>query len=50
MRSVAYSEPNGDYTPGCWLNVHNSDANGLLFNDYNCMHSFTKYLCSSSDK
>ena len=21
MRSIPYSEPNGDYTPGCWLSL-----------------------------
>ena len=50
-RAVAYSEPNGDYTPGCWLGSGSIDANGLLFNDAGCSYSTgTNYVCSDNAK
>ena len=39
MRAVPYSEPNGDYTPGCWLSARwnrGYDQHGLYFNDAHC--------------
>ena len=55
MRAVTYSEPNGDYVPGCWLGAFgvwgNSDSNGFTFNDLNCGYSTgTSYVCSTNDK
>ncbi|MFO0579107.1 MAG: fibrinogen-like YCDxxxxGGGW domain-containing protein [Polyangia bacterium] len=53
LRDGAYSEPNGDYTPGCWLGVTTGlDANGNLgFNDANCNYSTgTMYVCSDNAK
>lgn len=53
LRDGAYTEPNGDYTPGCWLGVTTGlDANGNLgFNDANCTYSTgTMYVCSDNAK
>ena len=53
LRDTAYTEPNGDYTPGCWLGVTTGlDANGNLgFNDANCNYSTgTMYVCSDNAK
>ena len=51
-RDAAYSEPNGDYTPGCWLSLGGPDANGnFTFNDANCSYSTgTSYICSDNAK
>lgn len=51
-RDAAYSEPNGDYTPGCWLGLGGPDANGnFTFNDANCNYSTgTSYICSDNAK
>jgi hypothetical protein len=49
-----YSEPNGDYTPGCWLGTDGSDINppegfGRI-NDENCDYDSTRYICSDNAK
>ena len=51
-RDTAYSEPNGDYTAGCWLNIYGVDGNGdLQFNDYNCNNATgDSYVCSDNAK
>jgi subtilisin-like proprotein convertase family protein len=49
LRDTKYSEPNGDYTANCWLKLQNSDVNNLQFNDFNCLHSSSKYVCSTND-
>jgi hypothetical protein len=51
-RDTAYSEPNGDYTPGCWLSNGGLDANGnLTFNDAGCSYATgTSYVCSDNAK
>lgn len=51
-RDAAYSEPNGNYTPGCWLGGGSLDANGsLTFDDANCNFATgTSYVCSDNAK
>ena len=51
-RDTAFSEPNGDYTAGCWLSLGGPDANGnFTFNDANCNYSTgTSYICSDNAK
>ena len=58
LRATPHSEPNGDYTAGCWLqNVHKPtaldpiggiDQHGLRFNDLSCRASREDYVCSSN--
>jgi hypothetical protein len=54
LRDATYTEPNGDYTPGCWLavtGVPDAQGNGLTFNDANCNYSTgTMYVCSDNAK
>jgi hypothetical protein len=50
-RAVPYSEPNGDYTVGCWLGAFANDANGLIYNDGSCGYSTgANYVCSDNLK
>lgn len=51
LRDTAHTEPNGNYTANCWLGV-TSFANpaALTFDDANCNHSTTQYICSTNDK
>ncbi|MFO0665395.1 MAG: fibrinogen-like YCDxxxxGGGW domain-containing protein [Polyangiaceae bacterium] len=53
-KPAAYSEPNGDYTPGCWLGLDGNgiDANGFVrFNDAGCGYATgTSYVCSDNAK
>ena len=49
VRDIAYSQPSGDYTAGCWLGGFGGpDAHGLRFNDLRCMYGYTQYLCSTN--
>ena len=49
MRSTTYSEPNGDYTAYCWLDLWGwDDSVGWEFNDENCNACSDYYLCSSN--
>ena len=48
LRSVPFSEPNGDYTANCWLATWGFDENGFRFNDQNCGACRTRYLCSTN--
>ena len=49
MRSTAYSEPNGDYTESCWLDIYSwEDGVGWEFNDESCNACSDTYLCSSN--
>ena len=48
-KNVTYGEPNGDYTPGCWLGATGVDASGFSFNDGRCGYS-TGYVCSDNVK
>ena len=58
LRATPHSEPNGDYTAGCWLqNVHKPtaldpiggiDQHGLRFNDLSCRASREDYVCSTN--
>jgi hypothetical protein len=50
LRDSAYSEPNGDYTPGCWLGTRTADPNDMTFNDGYCGSSTSSYICSTNDK
>jgi hypothetical protein len=50
-----FSEPNGDYTPGCWLGTTGTDINPTEgfghINDGNCDYSSgTSYICSDNAK
>ena len=50
-----YSEPNGDYTPGCWLGTDGSNINPTegfgRFNDGNCNYSSgSSYICLDNAK
>jgi len=39
------SEPNGDYTGGCYLRIdYDDDGNVVWWNDYNCNYGYTDYL------
>lgn len=51
-RDTTYGEPNGDYTPGCWLGGGGLYDNGqMTFNDLNCGYSTgATYLCSDNAK
>lgn len=51
LRDQARSEPNGDYTPDCWLSATSIDDHGLIFNDGSCGYSTgTTYVCSDNAK
>lgn len=53
LRDTTYTEPNGDYTAGCWLAVTAApDENGELhFNDANCSYyTGPSYVCSDNAK
>ncbi len=40
------TEPNGDYTPNCWLSIqYNDSGNVIWYNDELCNNSYTTYLC-----
>ncbi len=54
-KKAPYTEPNGDYTPGCWLGLDGTtvdEANGFVrINDAGCGYSSgTSYLCSDNVK
>ena len=50
-RDSSYGEPNGDYTPGCWLGAGDADSNGFYFNDANCQYETgPSYICSDNAK
>ena len=45
LRDSKFNEPNGDYHANCYLHVYKVDPNDVRFNDGNCGHSSTDYLC-----
>lgn len=51
-RAIPYSEPNGDYTPSCWLGYTGIvDGEGITFNDANCGYQTgPNYICSDNAK
>ncbi len=50
IRGTSISEPNGDYTAGCWLGMWAPAANPW-FNDGWCGYpTGTSYVCSTNDK
>jgi hypothetical protein len=53
-KNVKYSEPNGDYTPGCWLGLDGTGVDGsgfVRFNDGDCGYSTgAQYICSDNAK
>jgi hypothetical protein len=50
LKAAPYGEPNGDYTPGCWLAASGNPVIGG-FNDAGCGASTGgNYLCSTNDK
>lgn len=52
VRNAARGEPNGNYTPGCWLSGVDVDATGFSsFDDLDCAFSTgAKYICSDNAK
>jgi hypothetical protein len=52
IRDIPYGEPNGDYTASCWLGFTGGvDANGVTFNDANCIYATgATYVCSDNVK
>ena len=51
LRDTPYSEPNGDYTANCFLNLYGSwTPSSLTFNDGGCSYgSGNNYICSTND-
>lgn len=48
--SERYGEPNGDYTPGCYLQRRQITAEGMTPNDENCDHATGPYyMCGTSE-
>ena len=45
LRDSKFNEPNGDYHANCYLHVYKVDPNDVQFNDANCAHSSTDYMC-----
>ena len=45
LRDTKYNEPNGDYVANCYLSVYSTNPSDVRFNDGNCGHSSTSYLC-----
>lgn len=47
LRSTVYSEPNGDYTANCYLNIEKnpSSPDTLHFNDGKCKYHSRSYFC-----
>merc|ERR1712187_1030275 len=50
LRDGKYNEPNGDYHANCYLHVYDVNPNNVRFNDGNCGHSSTDYLCQTAAK
>merc|ERR1711934_234098 len=45
LRDSKYNEPSGDYHANCYLHVSNVNPNDVRFNDANCAHYSSAYLC-----
>jgi hypothetical protein len=45
LRDSRYSEPNGDYTANCYMQLYGLDPYNLLFNDNYCSYHSTAYYC-----
>merc|ERR1712187_525840 len=50
LRDAKYNEPNGDYHANCYLHIYDVNPNNVRFNDGNCGHSSTAYLCQKAAK
>merc|ERR1712019_43772 len=50
LRDGRYNEPNGDYHANCYLHIYDVNPNNVRFNDGNCGHSSTDYLCQTAAK
>ncbi|NDK10015.1 hypothetical protein GW846_04495 [Candidatus Gracilibacteria bacterium] len=56
LRDTPYTEPSGDYTANCWLQVRSvSDINNITINDAgvgscNSLYFTESYICSTNDK
>jgi hypothetical protein len=50
LRSTPFSQPSGDYTPGCWLGMSGWDKGHYRFDDHGCDFSTDRYICSTNDK
>jgi len=49
LRSTSYSQPNGDYTANCYLDLWHAPANenSVVFDDGNCNFHARSYYCQS---
>jgi hypothetical protein len=50
LRDTTYSQPNGNYSGGCWLSLYHHDVNELRFDDNYCHFGTNRYVCSTNDK
>ena len=50
LRDGKYNEPNGDYHANCYLHIYDVNPNNVRFNDGNCGHSSSDYLCQPIEK
>jgi len=50
LRDGKYNEPNGDYHANCYLHIYDVNPNNVKFNDGNCNHVSSAYLCQPAKK
>jgi hypothetical protein len=50
LRDGKYNEPNGDYHANCYLHIYDVNPNNVRFNDGNCGHVSSAYLCQPAKK
>merc|ERR1712025_1293956 len=50
LRDGRYNEPNGDYHANCYLHIYDVNPNNVRFNDGNCGHYSSEYLCQRAIK
>merc|ERR1712176_713926 len=50
LRDGRYNEPNGDYHANCYLHIYDVNPNNVRFNDGNCGHVSSAYLCQKAEK
>jgi len=50
LRANSYSEPNGDYTANCYLNLKSAvSEDSITFNDASCHANSNAYYCQTAD-
>ena len=47
LRDSKYNQPSGNYHANCYLSIQAVDPNNVIFDDNDCGHSSTDYLCQS---